>query len=106
MPDLINRSQISGERWLDTRFLRLDEKEEYRERPQYGNQHAIFENDSEWGYVHTDKHNATDFPNGTLDHASLYVNEQTGISETIAKIGIIAISLYGIYKLFKFLDDK
>jgi len=103
---IIHRSQITNERWIDTSFLRSDVKEEFRERAKFGNRHAIFKKGSQWGYVHVDKHNATDFPSGTLNHAALYTNEQTGISEDIAKIGILGIGIYAAYKILKFLDES
>jgi len=86
---VIHRSQISKKTWIDTSFIRLDEKEEFRERPQFGNRHAIFSKNSNWGSVHVDNHNAIDFPTGTLDHLSTYTEEKTGIPEQIAKAGII-----------------
>lgn len=106
MTSLIHRSQIIPSRWQNTSIFRLDGKEEYRELPQHGNRHAVFSPGEEWGQVHTDKHNATDFPRGTLDHLALYTNEKTGIPEGIAKVALAAAGLYASYKILKFLGDN
>jgi len=105
MAELIHRTEVMGDEWYDTSIVRIDGKEEFREKPGYRNRHAIFTKDSEWGEVHVDEHNALDFPQGTLNHTALYVNEQTGIPQTAAKLGIVAIAFYGLYKFFKYFED-
>lgn len=102
----IHRSQIDSSRWQNTSIFRLDGKEEYRELSHYGNRHAVFSPGAEWGEVHEDKHNATDFPSGTLDHLALYTNEQTGVPQGIAKVALAAAGLYAGYKILKFLGDN
>jgi len=102
---MLHRSEITSDRWTDTSIIRFDGREEFREKPEYGNGHAIFELGSEWGEYHIDEHNALDFPQGTLNHTALYVNEQTGIPQTAAKLGIVAIAFYGLYKFFKYFED-
>ena len=100
---IILRRSITTDRWVNTSFLRGDGKEEYRERPQFGNRHAIFEKGALIGQVHVDEHNALDFPNGSLNHGAKYVNERTGMSEDIAKGLIVVGAAYGLHKLLKFL---
>jgi hypothetical protein len=86
---------------MNTSGLPQDGKQHYRELKQYGNRHAIFEPGAEWGIVHIDQHNATDFPTGTLNHLAKFANEKTGIPESAAKIGIVLLGLYGAYRLLR-----
>jgi len=60
--EYIHRCEINREQWQDTSFIRTDVKQEFRERQQFGNRHAIFNTpQDEWGEVHYDEHNALDF---------------------------------------------
>ncbi|MCV0366388.1 MAG: hypothetical protein K5798_03860 [Nitrosopumilus sp.] len=61
-------------------------KIEYRELEKFGNRHAVFENDSEWGAVHYDQHNATSFPIGTVNHLAKWGNEETGLDEGLLRL--------------------
>lgn len=97
----ILRHEITKERWADTSYLRTDGKEEFRERVNYGNRHAVFEKGSQIGYVHIDKFNATDIPLGTINHASNYVEEKTGIPQGLVTLGGIALGLFAGYKTIK-----
>lgn len=106
MADLIHRSQIDPSKWVNTSIFRFDGKEEYRELARYGNRHAVFSPNSEWGELHEDQHNATDFPKGTLNHLALYTNEKTDIPEEIAKLVLVAAGMYTGYKILKFLGDR
>jgi hypothetical protein len=106
MVDLIHRAQIEPSRWQNTSIFRPDGKEEYRELAQYGNRHAVFVPSEEWGEVHEDRHNATDFPRGTLDHLALYANERIGVPEEIAKVTLVAVAVYAGYKILKFIGDN
>lgn len=76
-------------RWMKTSIIRTDGLEEFREKPEFGNRHVIFELDSDWGEIHYDEYNALDFPNGTLDHLAKYTEEKTNIPEKWAKGGLI-----------------
>lgn len=91
--------------WIDTSIVRSDGKIEYRQRPTFGNHHAVFDKNSEWGTEHTDEFNALDFPNGTLNHLSRYTEEKTGIPHDIAKVGIILGSILIGAKLLQKLED-
>ena len=85
---------------METSIVRADGLEEFREKPGFGNRHAIFETYSDWGEVHHDKNNALDFPNGTLDHLAKYTEEKTDIPSKWAKGGLILGSiLVGAYLL-------
>lgn len=106
LSDLIHRSEINSVCWVDTSMIRTDGMKEYRELPQYGNRHAIFNPNSEWGEVHYDEHNATNFPVGSIKHLGRYTNEKTGIPEDIATVGIAAVGLYGLYRLLKYLEEN
>ena len=86
---MIHISGMNPEQWAETTIVRLDGKREFRERPKYGNRHVVFLNDSEWGEVHVDEHNALDFPTGTVNHLSKYTEEKTSIPQNIAKFGIV-----------------
>lgn len=97
----INRFEIRPDRWTDTTGFPPDGKEHFRELKRYGNRHAVFERGSIWGMVHQDLYNALDFPVGTLNHLAKYTHEKTGISESVAKIGITALAVYGAFRLFK-----
>ena len=102
----IYRNQIYKERWIDTSYLRIDGKEEFRERAKYGNRHAIFEKGSQIGYVHIDKFNATDVPSGAINHTSNYVEEKTGIPQGLATLGIAALGLFVGYKAYKWAEKN
>lgn len=102
----IHRSQITNEKWYDTSFLRMDEKQEFREKKQYGNRHVVFNPGAVWGTIHYDKYNATDFPVGTIQHTSKYTEEKTGIPEGLVTLGIVAVSLFVGYKALKFISKK
>ena len=101
-----HRSEITKEQWVETSYLRGDNKEEFRERKEFGNRHAIFERGSEWGEVHDDEYNATDFPSGTLMHAANYTEEKTGIPKGLAAFGLVLGLGYVGYKALKYLDEN
>jgi len=103
--DYIHISEITPERWSNTSFARNDGRREFREKPAYGNRHAVFNRNSSLGEVHVDDHNAIDFPTGTVNHISKYTEEKTGIPGQIAKIGIVLGGLFVGYKLLKFLEE-
>ncbi len=105
MKGLIQRSEIVPGRWINTSFARVDGNQEFRERPQYGNRHAIFSPVAEWGEVEVDEHNAVDFPNGTLNHLAKYTEEKTALPQNVAKIGIVFGAGYALYKLIQFFGD-
>lgn len=86
---MIHRREVMTERWTGTSIIRSDDLEEFREKPEYGNRHAIFEPGADWGEIHYDEYNALDFPNGTLDHLAKYTEEKTNIPEKWAKGGLI-----------------
>ena len=106
MAGLIHRSEISNGRWIETSMVRLDGREEFRQRPKYGNLHAIFEIGSEWGEIHTDEHNALDFPNGTVDHLAKYTEEKTSIPQNLARVGIVIGGIIAGAALLKYLGEK
>lgn len=90
------------DRWENTSNYRLDGKIEYREKKEYGNRHAVFDSIySEWGEVHIDEFNATNFPIGTVRHVSKYVEEKTGIPEWLISIATGALAIYVGYKALK-----
>lgn len=97
----IHRSEITKEHWIDTSYIRTDGKEEFRERKEYGNRHIIFDEKSMWGLMHYDKINATDFPIGTIDHFSNYVEEKTGIPKILTNLVVASIVLYAGYRMLK-----
>ena len=103
---MIRRIDVQNTRWLNTSILRPDGLEEYRERPRYGNRHAIFEQGQDLGDMHYDKHNALDFPHGTLNHISHYVEEKTGVPEKIVKGGLIVGTIASAVALSRYLGDK
>lgn len=103
---MIQRIDVQNARWLNTSVLRSDGREEFRELPRYGNRHAIFEQGLDIGNVHYDKHNALDFPEGTLNHISHYVEEKTGIPENLVKGGLVFGSIVSAVALAKYLGDK
>ena len=90
----IDEVRSHPEQWVDTSYLRLDGKLEYRERKEFGNRHVVFENDMYCGDEHIDKFNATDFPLGTINHATNYVEEKTGIPKDLVALGCIALGLF------------
>ena len=104
--ELIHKSEITKERWTNTSYLRNDGKEEFREKAQFGNRHAVFVKSAEWGEVHYDEHNATDVPVGTIMHAAKYTEEKTGIPKGLAALGIAFGLGYVGYKALKYLDEK
>jgi len=106
MTEMIHRSEIIPEQWVDTSFARFDGRQEFREKPQYGNRHAIFNPGSDWGEVEVDEYNAADFPNGTLNHLSKYTEEKTAIPQEIAKVGIVLGAGYVLYKLIKYFGEN
>ncbi len=106
MNNSIYRFEIIEGQWKDTSYFRTDGKEEFRELEQYGNRHAIFEKDSQIGYVHIDKFNATDFSSGTINHASNYVEEETGIPKGLVTLGGIALGLFAGYKAVKWAEKN
>jgi len=106
--EIIFRNDIEGhpERWMNTSGVRSDNKEEYRERKEFGNRHVIFENGSLFGEVHYDKYNATDFPVGTVKHFSNYTEEKTGIPARLVTLGIIAVTAFLGYKAIKYISKE
>jgi hypothetical protein len=70
------------------------------------NRHAVFETGAEWGTVHEDEHNATDFLVGTVNHLAKYTNERTGVPEGLAKLAIVLLGAYGIYRLGKWANKN
>ena len=105
---MITRQEVKEhpERWMKTSWLRLDGKEEYRERKEFGNRHVIFERGTLFGEIHYDKYNATDFPVGTVQHTSNYTEEKTGIPAGLVTLGIIAVSAFLGYKAIKYVSKK
>ena len=106
--EIIFREYVEGypERWMNTSGVRSDSKEEYRERKEFGNRHAIFEKGSLFGEVHHDKYNATDFPVGTVQHVSNYTEEKTGIPAGLVTLGIVAVSAFLGYKAIKYVAKR
>lgn len=105
MNEPIHISQVQNGQWVNTTFARFDGKTEFRERPAFGNRHAVFNKNSKWGIVHFDEFNALEFPNGTVDHLSRYAEEKTSIPHDIAKAGIIIGSILIGAKLLQKLED-
>ena len=103
MNQFIRRSDITKERWIDTSYIRTDGKEEFREKKEFGNRHAVFEKGALLGTVDYDKYNATDVPVGTIKHAAKYTEEKTGIPEGLATLGIVLGLGYIGYKTVKYL---
>lgn len=97
----IGEIYANKDRWVDTSFVRTDGKMEYREKTEFGNKHAVFEPGATVGVVHTDLHNATDVPVGTIKHFTNYVEEKTGIPQSILNLLVVSGSLYGVYRLAK-----
>ena len=93
------------QRWYDTSFLRTDGKVEYREKAEFGNRHAVFENGSYVGNMHVDRFNATDVPVGTVRHAGKYVEEKTGIPEPLATLGIVLAGIGIAYVGYRAIRD-
>ena len=91
--------------WIDTSYLRSDGKIEYRERKEFGNRHAVFERGQTYGAIHHDRYNATDFPAGTVRHASRFIEEKTGIPERVTTAAISGVAVgalaYAIYRICK-----
>lgn len=92
-------------RWQNTSMLRHDDKVEYREKKEYGNRHAVFEKGSCIGDIHVDKFNATDIPVGTIRHIGKFIEEKTGMPESITSSAIailgIACIAYAYHKGYK-----
>jgi hypothetical protein len=101
MYDMHRLEVTDTRRWINSTGLPPDGRQHFRERAQYGNRHAVFEPGADWGIVHLDEHNATDFPVGTLNHAAKYANEKTGVSEPLAKVLIAGAALYLGYRGLK-----
>ena len=103
----IHRSEVAdADRWVNSTGLPPDGREHFRERKAYGNRHAVFEVGAEWGTVHVDEHNATDFPAGTVNHGAKWMNEQTGVPEGLAKLAIILLGAYGVYRAGKWVSKN
>ncbi|MCZ6582026.1 MAG: hypothetical protein O6761_02500, partial [Thaumarchaeota archaeon] len=68
-----------------------------------GNRHAIFRKDLVYGWVHIDKYNALDFPDGTIKHLAKWGNEKTGVDEGLLRLvgwgALIGLALKAISKL-------
>ena len=105
---MISRDNIeeSRYRWYDTSFLRVDGKTEYREKAEFGDRHAVFEDGYFTGDVHVDRFNATDFPLGTIRHAPNYVEEKTGIPEPLVTGATILTGAYVAYKAVQWIDKN
>ena len=82
----ISRSEILQEidHWIY--YENLEGKEVFRELEKYGNRHAVFEKNADFGIVHPDQYNATSFPTGTVNHVAKWTNENTGINEIAINI--------------------
>lgn len=106
--EIISRKNVEGHsvRWMNTSGIRSDNKEEYRERKEFGNRHVIFENRALYGAIHHDKYNATDFPVGTVQHVSKYTEEKTGIPAGLVTLGIVAVTAFLGYKTIKYISKK
>ena len=98
---IIRRSEITKNRWIDTSYLRTDDKEEFRERKEFGSRHVVFDKNSSLGMIHYDEFNATDFPVGTINHFSNYVEEKTGIPKILTTVLTMGIVFYAGYKLLR-----
>ena len=59
-----------------------------------------------WGETHYDKYNATNFPQGTLNHTANYVEEKTGIPQGLAALGMVLGLAYVGYKAAKYLSKN
>ena len=99
-------SRMTPERWTQTSIVRTDGKREFREKPEFGNRHVIFDVGSDWGQVHVDEYNALDFPIGTVNHLSKYTEEKTGLPEMITKGAIAFGVLFIAIKALQSLDDN
>lgn len=106
----IDEVRSHPERWMDTSYFRSDGKIEYREKKEYGNRHAVFDSNALLGSTHIDQYNATDFPKGTTQHASKYVEEKTGIPQDLVTgaivVAVAGLSLYAGYKTAKWVKDN
>ena len=95
-----NEIQREPDRWV---IIYLGDRVECRERPKYGNRHAVFQWSSIYGWVHYDEHNALDFPDGTIKHFAKWGNEKTGIDEgALRALGwgaLIVLAIKAISKL-------
>ena len=106
MTELIHISQVQNDQWIETSPVRGDGKREFRERPKFGNRHAIFPINSEWGEAHIDEYNALDFPNGTVNHLAKYSEELTGIPEAIGRTVLVLGGLILGAKLLQYLEEQ
>lgn len=62
----MHRNELKESEWVNTSIFRWDGKEDYRQFPEHGNGHVVFEPSQEWGDLHYDQYNALDFPNVAL----------------------------------------
>ena len=97
----IDEVRSHPEQWTNTSYVRSDDKIEYRERKEYGNRHVVFDNGAFLGNIHSDQHNATDVPVGTVKHFSNYIEEKTGIPQGLVTLATVGLSLYVGYKAVK-----
>jgi len=102
----IDEVRSHPEQWVDTSYLCSDDKIEYREKKEFGDRHAVFDNGASWGDIHYDKYNATDVPVGTVKHFSNYVEEKTGIPQGLVTLATIAVGLYAGYKTVKWANNN
>lgn len=104
----ITRTDIETNRgrWYDTSIFSTSGNVEYREKKEFGNRHAVFEDRAFVGDVHVDKFNATDAPIGTIRHVSNYIEEKTGIPEPLTTLAIICGGVYLGYKSAKWANDN
>lgn len=102
----MHRNELKESEWVNTSIFRWDGKEDYRQFPEHGDGHVVFEPSQEWGDLHYDQYNALDFPNGTLEHLALYIEEKTGISKNQAKGGLIIGGLITASLIWDFLESK
>jgi hypothetical protein len=58
------------------------------------------------GEIHYDEHNATDFPVGTINHASKYVEEKTGIPKGLVVLGIVLVGAFVTVKALSYISKK
>ena len=105
---MISIDEVSShpEQWVDTSYLRSDDKIEYREKKKYGDRHAVFDNGAYWGEVHYDQYNATDVPVGTVNHFSNYVEEKTGLPQGLVTLATVGLGLYAGYKALTWAENN
>jgi len=102
----ITRAKVMQEidHWIY--YENIEGKEVFRELEKYGNRHAVFEKNADYGLVHPDQYNATSFPTGTVNHVAKWTNENTGIDEGLARLALWGIGLYAAYKAGKYVYDR